>query len=256
MSITFDTSSSGKNVTGTATSLAFACVVGAGLTNSILVARPGATIASTATITVANVVYGTSTLTKVTSAAVVSTGTFSHSIADIWYLLSPPAGTSTLTVNMSGKCLVIFAGEDSWQGVSQSTPVGTPTTGTSTASPASIAVATGNTDVAVGVVMGENNGATNDWLTSDTQTWKQDDQTQIGSNETGSYKNAASSTTTLTFTNASPAACAMTGVAIKIASAGATATRPFRAPLLNGLGNGAQFFNNPLGRDVEEPALG
>jgi hypothetical protein len=107
--------------------------------------------------TVSGVTWNGNTLTRVPSAAS-DNGTFLRT--DLFYLLSPTAGTGNVVVTMGGADPDVFASITNYQGVHQTTPFGTPVLGSSTSTntpSVSVSYAAGN--VALGIVASDANSS-------------------------------------------------------------------------------------------------
>jgi hypothetical protein len=116
--ITVDSSSSVVTATNTATTASWSHTVGTG-SNRILVVGISM-VSATTTNTVTSVSYGGSAMSRIGTVNRIATILYR---TEIWYMRSPPSGTSTITVNLSNGAS-ITAGATSFAGVNLSDPLG------------------------------------------------------------------------------------------------------------------------------------
>ena len=134
------TASSDANVnSGNVSSLTWNHATGTGANRLLLVYVGYAGIASPPR--VSGVTYGGTALTKLLTADP-SPGGGTDKALDVWYLAAPPSGTTAIVVTLSSQSSLVCAGVTA-AGVSQSAPLGTPESFTSTSSNAPTVNTTG-----------------------------------------------------------------------------------------------------------------
>lgn len=143
---------------------------------------------------------------------------------DIWYLLSPTAGTGALTVTMGGSSVTIFMAAQNLQGVNQSTPFGTPVTGSSTANNTpSVNVSYASGEYVFGIVSSDANATITETGTLIAEAEAISSDVCIGAQ----YFNGAGGTQTVSWSASTPDnGWAVTGISVKPAGAGGSTSSP------------------------------
>ncbi|MFT3736518.1 MAG: DUF4347 domain-containing protein [Rhodocyclaceae bacterium] len=198
-----NTSSSATDTTGS-TTLTWAHTVAAGSDGMLVVE-----IASRYNTDATSVTYGGVALTKLSS--VTSGGVVT---AEIWYLLSPTAGSANVVVTIGGSAHEFVAGASNFFGVDQTTPFGTAVTKTGSGTSVSQAVTSVSGDIVIDVMATrQQTDATPE--PGGTVLWTQSVDTGSADPTGGSsYKTATGTSTTMTWSIDS-AEYAFVGVAIK-----------------------------------------
>ena len=173
----------------------------------------GISIRNTSSVIVDSVRYNNIKLTQVST---IENGT--NAAVYIYTLVNPPVGTYNLDVffsNSASKGAII--GISTLHGVHQTTPTGTPSTGTGSTNSISLSIASAIGDLVFGIVTKRQ--ASSSFTTSETQEWNAYiDETRGG----GNSKVATSTSTTLNWTATNGNSNAMVGVAVKQAGGNPT----------------------------------
>ena len=166
------------------------------------------------------VTYNSVSMTQVGST--VTTGNFSLSV---WRLTGPATGSNTVAVTFSGTPGTnnVATAANSFYGVDQSTPLGTPATANSASTSPTVDVGTAIGDLAYDAMLESGgSGASNTAGSGQTERYDVDSGTAIGA--AGSHETAAGTTTTMSWGLGTSATWATLGVAIKPGSGAASAT--------------------------------
>lgn len=229
--VVFDFSSSATTGASTAQTLSWTHTTGG--TERILVV--GVSV-NTNTL-VSSITYGGLPLTKITA---LENGNAVR--VSLWYLLNPPTGSQTVTVNMLAAARFV-AGAHSYAGVNQQAPFGTPVTSRGNGTSASLAISSNINEIVVDVVARRGDLTTNPITAGGGQTTRWNTRTTVNSGTNGitgggSSKAGAPSITT-SWSWPATRAWAMAGISLKPAQAPDT-TPPLRF-------NGLPFGTLPSG---------
>lgn len=171
--------------------------------------------------TVSTVKFNTTgTLSKLTGSTSQQAAYSGFYNTEIWYMVAPANATASVVVTMSGATEELIAGCDSWTGVSQTAPFGTPVLNNAATGSPTVTVSSAAGEVVVDVAAWDrSNGGAGSVGAGQTSRWKTQNST-TGTAGAGSSEAGAASVT-MTWTTSTAFWC-NTAVAIKPPAAAAS----------------------------------
>jgi hypothetical protein len=161
--------------------------------------------------------------TSMTSLGLVHSGGSTAGLVQLFGLINPATGASTVTVTASGTTDTLSGGSVSFTGVDQTTPVGTAVTasGTSTAPSATVTGTTAGNMVAAAACTGTSTGFT---ASGNTSRWTKNVNGNTGAGNNAGSTAAASGSVSMSFTTGASDLWGAVAVEVKAASGGGGGT--------------------------------